>query len=328
MKHRGNRHQHRPAPTPLVTTEDQEDFIEQVVHTAMHAIGERVARDHDTELMIGVALMRWGVFTIMGMDTNAQPDAFETREAEIEAAVARMHRAADIAGMLMLQVVDRVNGKHDPQPDRARALRLSFDDFKRAHAEHQHGDCAACVELSDLVNEVERVEAVLNTPTPAAAGWGYLVIAPLTSQQLSEMHSRAHRHTRDCYDEDNSALLLCARSEDGTLLLAEVERLMKQRDDFALTITELSMLRDAGGVSVSELARRHERMVAEVRALADEAERDFDERVDQFNVAGRLRAIADRAGKHWPDCALNHGGAACDMGPDCGSPDRSGKASA
>lgn len=23
--------------------------------------------------------------------------------------------------------------------------------------------------------------------------------------------------------------------------------------------------------------------------------------------------------KHWPDCAMNHGGAACDMGPDCGT---------
>lgn len=27
--------------------------------------------------------------------------------------------------------------------------------------------------------------------------------------------------------------------------------------------------------------------------------------------------LVDRS--HWPDCAMNHGGTACDMGPDCGS---------
>ena len=28
-------------------------------------------------------------------------------------------------------------------------------------------------------------------------------------------------------------------------------------------------------------------------------------------------ALKDR--RHWPDCAINHGGVACDMGPQCGS---------
>lgn len=27
------------------------------------------------------------------------------------------------------------------------------------------------------------------------------------------------------------------------------------------------------------------------------------------------------ARKHWPDCALNHGGESCDMGPECGETD-------
>lgn len=171
MKNR-NRHQHRPVPPPIVATEEQEDYIEQVAHTAMHAIGERIERNPQTELMIGVALMRWGVFTIMGMSSTEQRYAFENREEEHAAAVARMQRAGDVAGMLMLQVVDRVNGKHDPQPDRARALRLAFDDFKRAHGEHQHADCAACTELADLVKEVDRVEAVLNTPIPPPPAGG------------------------------------------------------------------------------------------------------------------------------------------------------------
>jgi hypothetical protein len=108
----------------------------------------------------------------MGMSSTEQRAAFENRDAEHAAACARMQRAGDMAGILMLEVVDRVNGKHDPQPDRARALRLAFDDFKRAHGEHQHADCAACAELSDLVKEVHRVEAVLNTPIPPPPAGG------------------------------------------------------------------------------------------------------------------------------------------------------------
>lgn len=104
--------------------------------------------------------------------------------------------------------------------------------------------------------------------------------APLTAHQLAEMHARAHRHTRDCFDADNASLLLCARGEDSFLLIAEVDRLTAQRDGFALTILELSTLRDAGGASVSELARAHERLIAEVRAEAK-----------------RLNAIADLGGR-------------------------------
>lgn len=32
--------------------------------------------------------------------------------------------------------------------------------------------------------------------------------------------------------------------------------------------------------------------------------------------------LADNTKKvetHWPDCALNHGGSECDMGPECGT---------
>jgi hypothetical protein len=36
-------------------------------------------------------------------------------------------------------------------------------------------------------------------------------------------------------------------------------------------------------------------------------------------VAEILNAAKHR--KHWPDCAVNHGGTECDMGPECGDED-------
>lgn len=48
-------------------------------------------------------------------------------------------------------------------------------------------------------------------------------------------------------------------------------------------------------------------------------------RFRQMKVADVLWELARNGFKigesrvHWPDCALNHGGTECDMGPDCGS---------
>lgn len=44
------------------------------------------------------------------------------------------------------------------------------------------------------------------------------------------------------------------------------------------------------------------------------------------DLESRLRAFGEKYGLvwpegHWPDCAVNHGGNTCDMGPECGSED-------
>jgi hypothetical protein len=79
-----------------------------------------------------------------------------------------------------------------------------------------------------------------------------------------------------------------------------------------------ALLNHATGMLV-ELARLRELEAAvlalDVSSGGDDVW-DLEGSDEERRVRDACRAATE---KHWPDCALNHGGAACDMGPDCGS---------
>lgn len=149
--------------------EDCEGIIERTLHGAMHIIGERVVRRTDTELHLGVMLLRWGVFTILGMAKEQQRDAFPSKEAEAAAAHERMEVAGKIAPQLVLQVTDRHNGKADITPDQARWLRLAVNDFAKLHGAHAHADCKVCEEMSSILEMVKQLNATAPATYPGQA---------------------------------------------------------------------------------------------------------------------------------------------------------------
>lgn len=162
----------RHAPQIATRPEDCERLIEATIQAAMHHIGERVVRRTDTELHLGVMLLRWGVYTILGMPKEQQRDAFPSKEAEAAAAHARMDVAGKIAPQLVLQVTDRHNGKADITQDQARWLRLAVEDITKLHGAHSHEECKVCAEMGSILDTVKRI----GETAPAATYPGQAVV--------------------------------------------------------------------------------------------------------------------------------------------------------
>lgn len=60
-------------------------------------------------------------------------------------------------------------------------------------------------------------------------------------------------------------------------------------------------------------------MVCVVALGVDDESTHPERQAARAECAKIFNARAARSRKHWPDCALNHGGAECDMGPECGT---------
>ncbi|HEY2848337.1 MAG TPA: hypothetical protein VGI97_00540 [Gemmatimonadaceae bacterium] len=68
--------------------------------------------------------------------------------------------------------------------------------------------------------------------------------------------------------------------------------------------------------------KRSQEALAAARRALDECADVIGTHLPGYEVLlDKIAALAAGAAgrKHWPDCALNHGGTACDMGPDCGT---------
>lgn len=223
MKRRRNRHA-RPGGRHKLPVAQLPDDCERIINDnialAVRHIGSCVVRRTDTELHLGVTLLRWGIFTILGMAKDQQHAAFDTKEAEAAAAHARMEKAAAIAPALVLEVTDRHNGKAEISPDQARWLRLAVSDITKLHGAHAHDECKVCAEIADILDKVNRLTAAPTYPGQAVVtiGGG----EPLGEETPTERAVRACRSCGDSADGPGDTFIngrdgLCGRCAAGQI---------------------------------------------------------------------------------------------------------------
>ncbi len=101
--------------------------------------------------------------------------------------------------------------------------------------------------------------------------------------------------------------------------LAEAKRI---GDNYRREMQQGEALRSSLATVTAELssftAAYHELLDAEGRAAEQEIlrlRRELDTAVTIITNGNKVRKM------HWEDCAINHKGATCDMGPECGDPD-------